>query len=164
MDYYSIMKKFILNLLIPILTFALGVGIYRVSSPKVSLEKISNYTFFYDGINVEIETYAQLTSYDKENWYIGEPYEKKEVFTNLDLENNSTNLDILHSQLKENLSEQKFKRAKVLVKGTVKDDWKIDTWTNGDKIRFGCCCGKSLTVKAQEVIQLEPVEDYIKPE
>jgi hypothetical protein len=156
------MKKFTLNLLIPILTFAFGVGVYRVSSPKVSLEKVSNYTFFYDGMNVEIETYAQLTTYDKDNWYIGEPYEKKEIFTDLDLENNSASLDILHSQLKENLSEQKYKRAKVLVKGTVKDNCKTDA--SGGKIVFGCCFGRSITIKARDIIQLEPVEDYIKPE
>jgi hypothetical protein len=157
------MKKFLLNLLIPILTFVIGVGIYRISSPNVSLAAISEYTFFYNGMNVQIETYAQLESYDGNSWYIGEPFEKQEVSTYLDLENNLTNLDTLHSQLKENLSEQKFKRVKVLVKGTVKDNCNQQGKTGGS-ISFGCCFGRSITIKAQEVIQLEPVEDYISPE
>ncbi len=111
---------------------------------------------------VEIETYAQLESYDENSWYIGEPFEKNEVWTNLDLEKNSTNLDALHFQLKENLSERNYKRAKVLVRGTIKDDCKTDAG-NGSKISFGCCFGKSITIKAQEVIQLAPVENYIRP-
>ena len=156
------MKKFLLNLLIPILTFVLGVGIYRVSSPNVSIQTITNYTLFYDGINVEIETYVQLESFDENIWYIGEPFEKMEVWTSLDLEKTSTNLDTLHSELKENLSEQSYKRAKVLVRGTVKDDCKVDRSESGT-LSFGCCFGKSITIKAQEVIQLAPVEDYIRP-
>jgi hypothetical protein len=157
------MKKFILNLLMPILTFALGVGIYRISSPTVSIETITEYTFFYDGMNVQIETYVQLEHFDENNWYIGEPFEKKEVWTNLDLENNSTDVTDLHSQLKENLSKEQFKRAKVLVKGVVKDDSKLEPSKSGT-ISFGCCFGKSITIKAQEVTQLEPVGDYIRPE
>lgn len=149
------MKRFLLNLLIPLLTFSLGVGIYRTASPAVSIAAITDYTFFYDGMNVQIETYAQLASYDENEWYLGEPFEKKEVFTQLDLENNSTNLITLHSQLKENLSKQHFRRAKVLVRGTIQDN------CNGS---VTCCFGKSITVKAQEVIQLEPVEDYTLPE
>ena len=156
------MKKFLLNLLIPLLTFTLGVGIYRIALPEVSIATISEYTFFYDGMNVQIETYAQLASYDGNEWYLGEPFEKKEVFTHLNLENNSTNLVILHSQLKENLSKQNFKRAKVLVRGTVEDNCKTNT--GGGKISFGCCFGRSITVKAQEVIQLKHVEDYTLPE
>jgi len=157
------MKKFLLNLLIPLLTFTLGVGIYRIASPNVSIATISGYTFFYDGMNVKIQTYAQLASYDENEWYLGEPFEKKEVFTHLDLEKNSTNLDTLHSQLKENLSKQNFKRAKVLVRGTIKDNC-IPEVSNGGGITLGCCFGRSITVKAQEVIQLEPVEDYTLPE
>lgn len=156
------MKKFLLNLLFPILTFALGVGIYRVSSPAVSIQTITNYTSFYDGMNVEIETYVQLESYDENIWYIGEPFEKMEVRTSLDLEENSTNLDNLRIQLKENLAKQSYKRAKVLVRGTVKDDCKVDRSESGT-LSFGCCFGKSITIKAREVIQLSPVEDYTRP-
>lgn len=152
------MKKFLLNLLIPILTFSIGVGIYRTASPNVSIETISEYTFFYDGMNVEIETYIQLEGSDDNFWYIGEPFEKKEVWTYLDLERNSTNLDALHSQLKENLSERNYKRAKVLVRGTIRDNCKMS-----DGIAR-CCFGRSMTIKVQEVIQLGPVEDYARPE
>ena len=158
------MKKFLLNLLIPLLTFTLGVGIYRIALPEVSIATISEYTFFYDGMNVQIETYAQLASYDENEWYLGEPFEKKEVFTHLNLENNSTNLVILHSQLKENLSKQNFKRAKVLVRGTVKDNCIPEVSKDGGITLSGCCYGRSITIKAQEVIQLEPVEDYTLPE
>ena len=157
------MKKFLLNLLFPILTFALGVGIYRVSSPAVSIQTITNYTSFYDGMNVEIETYIQLESLDEDTWYIGEPFEKMEVWTYLDLEKNSNNLDTLHSQLKENLTKQSFKRAKVRVRGTVKDNCKSEMSKGGGISLGSCCYGKSITIKTQEIIQLSPVEDYTKP-
>jgi hypothetical protein len=157
------MEKFLLNLLIPVLTFAIGVEIYKISSSNLSIQAISDYTSFYDGMNVQIETYAQLASYDEREWYLGEPFEKKELFTYLDLENNSTNLSSLHSQLKENYSKQKFKRVRVLVRGTVKDDCQTNAG-DGAKISFGCCFGRTITIKAQEVIQLEPVEDYTLPE
>lgn len=112
---------------------------------------------------MEIETYIQLKGYDENDWYIGEPFEKKESMTSLNLEKNSTNLDALHSQLKENHSEKNYKRAKVLVRGTVKDDCKIDRSESGT-LSFGCCFGKSITLQATEVIQLSPVEDYTRPE
>ena len=32
----------------------------------------------------------------KDNWYMRWAYEKKEIFTDLDLENNSASIDILH--------------------------------------------------------------------
>ncbi len=115
-------------------------------------------------MNVQIETFAQLESYDENSWYLGEPFEKKEVWTILDLEGNSTNLDTLHFQLKENLSKQHFKRAKVLVKGTVKDNCIPEVSKGGGVTLSGCCYGRSMTIKAQEVIQLEPVEDYNLPE
>ncbi len=156
------MKKFLLNLLIPLLTFAIGVGTYTSVSPNVSIETLAGYTSFYDGRDVEIETYAQLASYDENIWYIGDYSEKKGVLTYLDLEKNAINLDYLHSQLRENLSEQNFKRVKILVKGKVKDNCRMDR-SEGSKISFGCCFGKSITIQAKEVIQLEPVEDYTRP-
>jgi hypothetical protein len=153
-----------LVILIFILSFAIGVGIYRISSPTVSIETISNHTFFYNGMSVHLETYAQLESYDENLWYLGEPFEKKEVWTNLDLEQNSSDLTALHSQLKENLSKQHFKRAKVLVKGIVKDNCIPEVSKGGGVTLGGCCFGRSITIKAQEVIQLEPVKDYALPE
>lgn len=151
------MKRFLLSFIIPILTFCAGVYIYRISSPNVSLETVSKYTYFYDGINVEIETYAQLENFDGNSWTIGEPFEKYEAVTFLNLENNSTNLENLKSQLKENLTINFYKRAKVLVKGEVKDNCNVRGFAN-------CCFGKTMTIKAREVIQLAPVEDYSRPE
>ena len=153
------MKKFLLSFIIPILTFGFGVYIYRISTPNVSLETISNYTQFYDGMNVEIETYAQLLFFDENDWSIGEMFEKPEAATYLNLENNPTNLANLQNQLKENLTENHYKRAKVLVRGKVKD--------NCGGLNFGkatCCFGRSITIQANEVIQLAPVEDYTRPE
>ena len=86
-----------MSFIIPILTFAVGVFVYRNSTPKVSLENISEHIWFYDGMNVEIESYAQLEFFDENGWYIGEPFEKREFFTNLDLEKNTTNLENYNS-------------------------------------------------------------------
>lgn len=156
------MKKFLISFIIPFLTFAAGVFIYRNSTPKVSLETISAHTWFYDGMNVEIESYAQLEFFDENGWSIGAPFEKKEVMTYLDLENNLTNIENLHLQLKEDLSKNHYKRAKVLVKGVVKDN--CNHFSANGTISFGCCFGRSITIKAQEVKQLAPVEDYTRPE
>lgn len=149
------MKKFLLNLLIPILTFIVGVGIYRISTPNVSVVTLTNYTAFYEGMNVEVETYAQLQPFDSKLLYLGEPFEKPEVWTYVNTEENSLNIDNLRNQLKENLTNNHFKRAKVRVIGTVED--------NCNK-GITCCFGKSITIKAQEVTQLEPVKDYDLPE
>jgi hypothetical protein len=149
------MKKFLLNLLIPILTFIIGVGIYRISTPNVSIETLTKYTAFYDGMNVQIETFAQVEPIDGKVLYLGEPFEKLEAWTYLHTEGNSLNLDNLHNQLKENLSQKHFKRAKVLVIGRVEDNCNKGTT---------CCFGKSITIQAQEVTQLEPVEEYDLPE
>lgn len=151
------MKKFLISFFIPILTFFAGVCVYRLSTPKISLETISKYTSFYDEMQVEIETYAQLENFDENLWSIGEPFEKYEAMTFLNLENNSTNLENLKFQLKENLTINSYKRAKVLVRGEVKDN------CNRRGIS-ACCFGKTMTIKAREVIQLAPVEDYTRPE
>lgn len=157
------MKKFLLNFLIPILTFSFGVGIYRISTPKVSLKTITTFTSFYDGASVEIETYAQLTDFDSNYYYLGDFDEKIGMVVGLDTENSSPDLASLHNELVANLSDKHFKRVKVLVKGTVKDNCKTEVSSNG-AISFGCCFGRSITIKAQEVKQLEPVEDYTLPE
>ena len=157
------MKKFLLNLLIPVLTFALGIGVYRIALPTVSIETISDYTFFYNGRDVQIETYVKLRSPDGNVWYLGEPFSKNEAVVFLDLENNSTYLGALHSQLKEDLSDRNFKFAKVLIRGTVEDNCSPGAPDN--KFTDVCCYNfRLITIKAQEVIQLEPVETYTLPQ
>lgn len=156
------MKRFLLNFLITILTFALGIGIYRVSTPNVSLKTISDYTFFYDGTNVEIETYIQATGYDTDTLLLGDFSNRSGIAAYIYPSELTVNLSSLQNQLIGNFTETRFKRMKVLVKGTVKDNCKTDYGSG--KISFGCCFGRSVTIKAQEVTQLEPVKDYIKPE
>jgi hypothetical protein len=151
------MKIFLIAFIAPILTFAIGVGIYRISVPNVSLETISEHTVFYDGMNVEIETYVQLTHFDENEWYLGEPFEKKQIFTWLKIGTSNPKIDKLHNELKEGLSETYFKRAKVLVKGKIKDNCK------SNELTITCCFGKSLTITAQEVNQLAPIENYTIP-
>ena len=104
---------------------------------------------------MQIESYIQLDSIGERVLYLGEPFEKPEAWTYLNTEENSINVDYLRNQLKENLSKNHFKRAKVLVKGKVED--------NCNK-GVTCCFGRSITIKAQEVVQLEPIEDYTLPE
>jgi hypothetical protein len=148
------MKKFLAAFIIPIITFCIGVFIYRNSVPKVSIETLTKHTNFYDGMNVQIETYAQLEFIDENVLYIGEPFEKYEAWTYLQTENSSINIDNLRNQLKESLTKKHFKRVKVLVKGMVQ---------NNCNKGATCCFGESITIKAQEVIQLEPIEDYDLP-
>ncbi len=149
------MKKFLAAFIIPIITFCLGVFVYRNSTPKVSIETITKHTIFFDGMNVQIETYAQLEFIDEKVMYLGEPFEKYEAWTYLNDEETSINLGYLRNQLKENLSKKRFKRVKVLVKGKIQ---------NNCNKGATCCFGESITIKAQEVTQLEPVKDYALPE
>ncbi len=110
-------------------------------------------------MSIEIETYAQLEFFDENIWYIGEPFEKRQIFTILDLEENTTDLEDLKSQLKENLSKFHNKRVKVLVTGKIEDN------CNGSTLETTICCfGNSMTIHAQKVVQLTLVEDYIRPE
>jgi hypothetical protein len=149
------MREFLAAFIIPIITFCLGVFVYRNSIPKVSIETLTKRTNFYNGMNVQIETYAQLEFIDEKVLYLGEPFEKYEAWTYLHTEESSINLDNLRNQLKENLSKKHFKRVKVLVKGTIQ---------NNCNKGATCCFGESITIKAQEVTQLEPFEDYNLPD
>lgn len=147
-----------LNLIIPILTFVVGVGIYRFSIPNSSLNNIANYTTLYDGVDVQIETYAQLADTESEYYYLGDFDTKTKALFLLDTEKSSTNLASLHNELAGNFSDKHFKRVKVLIIGKVQDNCKSDGLT------FDCCFGRTITIKAQEVKQLEPIEDYTMPE
>src|SRR5262245_46451125 len=114
------MKRSIFFLIISISTFSLGVFSSRVFSsresyPLVSLEEISRNSEYYDGKTVEIVTYAHLFEIDDKTLVIGEPYEKPESFTYLDLKENSLNLYFLQKQLSENFSLNHYKRVKVKV-------------------------------------------------
>lgn len=164
-DYGNIsnMKIF----LISILTFLIGVGIYSFSvtnfapivtnyeQPTVSLETISGDTEFYDGQDIVIKTYIQLTYFDENSFYLGE-IEKKHVMTHLNIDNVNLDIDSLHKKLKVNLSENNYNRALVLVKGKVQDNCNIEGI-------ISCCFGKTITIKAQEIKQLAPVEYYKRP-
>jgi hypothetical protein len=145
------MKKFLVANIISIITFFLGVFVYRISTPKVSIETLTKSTNFYDGMNMQIETYAQLVFIDEKILYLGEPFRKYEACTYLHTEKSSINLDNLRNQLRENLSRKHFKRVKILIKGAVQNNCNKEAT---------CFSGESITIKAQEVTQLEPVEDY----
>lgn len=157
------MKRFLLSFIVPILTFCVGVYIYRISSPNVSLETVSKYTYFYNGMNVEIESYLQAVSYDDDDTlFLGDFSNPTGTATYIHPSDTQLDLSHLKNELNENFSDQKFKRVKVLVRGKVKDNCNIIS-DNG-AISFGCCFGKTMTIKAREVIQLAPVEDYSLPE
>lgn len=147
------MKIFFLSLMMPILTFFIGVEVFRNATPKVSLETVTENTAFYDGMNVEIESYMQAEELDANLWRLGQQFEKPEYWTFLNFDENKSEIDSLKSELKENFSHERYKRAKVVVKGVITDNCKKSL----------CCFGKSLTLKVYEIKQIAPVEDYSKP-
>ena len=149
------MKMFLASFIIPIITFSLGVFIYRNSTPKVSIEALTNQTNFYDGMNMQIKTYAQLELTDEKVLYLGEPFEKYEAWTYINIKDSTINIENLRNQLKVGLSKKHFKRAKVLVEAVVQNNCFKGT---------RCCSGESITINAQEVRQLEPIKNYILPE
>lgn len=156
------MKKFLLNLLIPILTFALGIGIYRNAVPNVSLETISESMFFYDGLDVEIESYAQLWSVDDNELFLRDYNNRNELVTHLEFTEGQEVPKNLLNQLKENYTERNFKRVKVLVAGKIKDD--CNPVKENGKISFGCCFGKSMSIKVNKITLLSSIEDFVRPE
>lgn len=147
------MKIFFLSLMIPILTFFIGVEVYRNVTPQVSLETITENTAFYDGMNVEIESYMQADEMDEDFWRLGQQFEKPEYWTFLNFDENISEIDALKSELKENFSTDRYKRVKVIVKGVITDNCKNTT----------CCAGKVLKLKVYEIKQIAPVEDFSRP-
>lgn len=147
------MKIFFLSLMMPILTFFIGVEVYRHSTPQVSLETVTENTAFYDGMNVEIESYMQAEEIDTNLWRLGQQFEKPEYWTFLNFDENKSEIYSLKSELKENFSTDRYKRAKVVVKGIITDNCQNRL----------CCFGKSLNLKVYEIEQIAPVEDFSNP-
>lgn len=148
------MKKSLFFLIISISTFCFGVLTAPNSYKQVSLEEITQNIKYYDGKRVEIITYAQIFRVDEESIIIGEPFEKNEIITFLDLEENSINYPALQKQLTENFSIHKYKRVKVKVTGKV--------YNNCNK-GFTCCFGKSLKIITESIEQIGQIEDYTVP-
>ncbi|MCD9187583.1 MAG: hypothetical protein LUM44_14280 [Pyrinomonadaceae bacterium] len=147
------MKIFLLSLMMPILTFYIGVEVFRNAAPKVSLETVTENTDFYDGMTVEIESYMQAEEIDTNLWRLGQQFEKPEYWTFLNFDENKSEIDSLKSELKENFSLDRYKRVKVVVKGVITDNCKNRL----------CCFGKSLNLKVYEIKQIAPVEDFSNP-
>lgn len=144
------MKIFFLSLMMPILTFFIGVEVFRNATPKISLQTITENTDFYDGMSVEIESYMQADEIDGKIWRLGQQFEKPEYWTFLNFDENKSEIDSLKSKLKEDFSINRYKRAKVVVKGVITDNCK----------KRLCCFGKSLNLKVYEIKQIAPVEDF----
>jgi hypothetical protein len=156
------MKKIFGALFVFLITFFIGTTDYRISTPELTLETISNNSEFYDGKAVEFVSYIQIrpdfiSKYEvqpSEDLYVGEVFEKLEATTNLDIKTNSINLDNLFLELSENYSINKYKRAKVRVRGII-----VDNCNKG----VSCCFGKTMNLTVSEIEQLEPAEDYTLP-
>ena len=148
-------RRFSTYLIILLITFFVGISSVPKSYPLISLEEISKNSEYYDGKKVEITTYMYLDRFDQKDFMIGEPYEKYESNTSLDLNENLVNLDFLKTSLSANYSVNHYKRIKVRVKGKV-----IDNCNKG----ITCCFGKTLRIIAESVDQIGQIEDYSVPE
>jgi hypothetical protein len=148
------MKRLLLFLIISISTFFLGLFSARESYHPVSLEEITQNIDYYEGKSVEIVTYASLFDIEEKNLTIGEPYEKKEALTFLDLPPNSIDADGLRNRLAENFSFNRHKRVKVIVTGQV---------SNNCNKGITCCFGKSLAIITKDIKPIGQIEDYTVP-
>ena len=148
------MKKLLFFLLISISTFFIGLFSVSESYPIVSLADVTEDSEYYDGKTVEIITFARIYDLEDKKIIIGEPYEKPEAFTSLDLKENSINLDFLKNQLSENFSLNNYKRVKVRVIGKV-----YDNCNKGGT----CCVGKTLKIITKSVTRTGQIEDYTIP-
>jgi len=147
------MKRIVFHVFVLFVAFGIGViGTYRIAE-KTNLEKITADIDHYDGRRVEIETYAQLDSFENE-WFVGEQFEKREAFTYLNVSDDSPSINTLREQLRENLTENEYNRIKVRVVGTLHD--------NCNK-GVTCCFGPILKLSDAQITPINSIERYVRP-
>ena len=149
------MFRLFVNILVALLTFAIGVSMCGLFVTHTSIEDISKDSASYNGRIVEIESYLSLNSRenDGQEWMLGEPFEKPEAWTYLDIKTDTSLLIELRNKLAVNLPERQYNRAKVVVVGRVTDNCLSST----------CCFGRSITIDVSSITQTGPVELYSVP-
>jgi hypothetical protein len=149
------------NIFIALVTFAIGTSIGSDWAPKTTLEEISKDTPYYDGRMVQVESYVafEAIGIDFSLWTLGEPFEKPEITTVLDMQKvewTSPTISELRRQLSTNRSAERHNRARVRVIGRVRDNCNP---TSG----ITCCFGRIVTIDVSSLTRLEEVELYSIP-
>jgi hypothetical protein len=129
-------------------------NINTINYQTVTLNELILYPKFYDGKNVQFETYLYLCDHDY--------FEKPRLCFN-DFKNGYDPIGFIKinsSKIKPSILQKQFtmdeggiskNRIKVIIKGEAIDYCKVGIF---------CDAGRLLFIKAQEVIRLEPAEDF----
>lgn len=141
------------GLLIAAIAFAIGSIAGSSTYVHTSLEEITQNPSAFDGKLVEVETFAQLELVFDNEWTLGEPFEKQEVFTFLQL---SATPRSLRERLAADITENEYNRVRVIARGRLRDNCPTD-WGST------CCFGTSITLQEAQITPIAPVERYTRP-
>jgi hypothetical protein len=145
----SLLRKF----LIFVIAFTIGSAAAPPTYVRTTLEDITaNPSGFHETL-VEVETFAQWDLVF-ESWTIGEPFEKEQVLTFLDL---STDSQPLRGQLVDGITEDEYPRVKVIARGRVRDNCAAESGI------ITCCFGRSITLLEAEIRPIGSIERYKRP-
>lgn len=146
------MARVLKYFLVAFTTFVIGTILSYERATPTTLEEISRHIDQFEGRLVEVETFAQ--NEEVVGWTIGEPFDKYERMTFIELRNSSSDLDALGNRLASQSSLETYPRIKVRVRG-----WVEDNCNNG----IPCCFGETMTLKQASVMVLSPPEMYSRP-
>lgn len=135
------------------IAFTIGTIVVPPRHVRTTLEEIAANSAGFDGVLVEVETFAQWDSVF-ESWTIGEPFAKEEVMTFLDL---STDPKPLRERLVDKLTENEYNRVKVIARGRVRDNCAPESGI------LTCCFGRTITLLEAEITPISSVEGYTRP-
>lgn len=142
------------GLLIAAIAFAVGSIAGSSAYVHTSLAEITQNPSAFNGKLVEVETFAQLDLVFDKEWTLGEPFEKREVFTFLELSNTPRSL---RERLAADITEDKYNRVRVIARGRLRDNCETDSGI------ITCCFGTSITLQEAEITPIAPVERYTRP-
>ena len=147
------MKRIARGWFVGLITFVIGFSFAYTPVIKTSLEEISAKIEAYEGRLVEVETYAAFD--DVLDWRYGEPFEKAERWTSVELVDESFQLAQLKGQLTKDWSDKSHNRVKVRVRGLLEDNCNDGTT---------CCFGESMSLKNATLTVVGPVTPYSRRE
>jgi hypothetical protein len=144
--------KVLRNIVVTLLAFLVGVLATGGVTTLTTLEVVSREIEQFEGRRVTVETYA---TYDNiSGWAVGEPFEKPERYTSLELEEYNVAYEKLADTLAPRPNDKSYFRVKVIVTGLVEDNC-------NDGVT--CCFGETMTLRNAKFRVLTDPEIYTIP-
>jgi hypothetical protein len=135
---------------------AAGVMGYRHSNPTVTVETLSRNSWFFDGMNVKVEAYVLLAPLDGVVWVVEDESAPTGSVTFLEFDKDFPIDQELKTQLRRIRGTDSYNRVRVRLQGRVTDNCK--TIFSERAIAFGSCVGQPISIRVNEMTQLEPAK------